>query len=209
MTTALTIASTSIRQDEHGRFCLNDLHKASGGAEKDKPKFWLENKQATEMQQVLLKGGIPPVKALQGRYGGTYAVKTMVYAYAMWVSADFHVAVIEAYDQMVTSGRVQPTRQPVEMTRMEILQLALDSEQKRLEAEAKLAIAAPKAEALDRLADVKDSKSITEAAKLLKFGPKKLVEFLLGIGWLYRRGVARSELKLKYLIHINRISGIT
>lgn len=204
MTTALTIASTSIRQDEHGRFCLNDLHVASGGELRHGPDRWRRTDAAAELVTEISNSPFlanKPLEAKAGRYGGTYAVKELVYAYAMWVSPKFHLAVIRAYDQMVTSGRVQPTRQPVEMTRMEILQLALDSEQKRLEAEAKLAIAAPKAEALDRLADVKDSKSITEAAKLLKFGPKKLVEFLQGIGWLYRRGIAGDLLANQAVIN--------
>ena len=38
----ITLGSIVIRQDNQGRFCLNDLHKASGSLEKDKPKFFLE-----------------------------------------------------------------------------------------------------------------------------------------------------------------------
>ena len=201
MTTALTIASTSVRQDEHGRFCLNDLHKASGGADRNKPGNWLMLTYTKELEAEIAIAGIPAINTQRGRYGGTYAVKELVYAYAMWVSPKFHLAVIRAYDQMVTSGRVQPTRQPAEMSRMEILQLALDSEQKRIEADAKLAIAAPKAEALDRFADVRDSKSITDAAKALKVGPRKLAEFLQGIGWIYRRGVAGALLANQALIN--------
>lgn len=149
---ALTIASRSIRQDEHGRFCLNDLHVASGHAERHRPALWLKLKHVDELRGEVTKHSnsyVCPLEVTRGRYGGTYAVKELVYAYAMWVSPKFHLAVIRAYDHMVTSGRVQPVQQPVEMTRMEILQLALDSEQRRIEAETKLAIAAPKAEALD------------------------------------------------------------
>jgi len=104
--------------------------------------------------------------------------------------------VIRAYDQMVTSGRVQPTRQPAEMSRMEILQLALDSEQKRIEAETKLAIAAPKAEALDRIADMGESLTITETAKTLQMRRTALIAFLQALGWVYRRGVAGKQGRL-------------
>lgn len=113
MSTALTIASTAIRQDEHGRFCLNDLHVASGGAERHGPKYWLKNKQTSELRDEFPNGGIPPVEATRGRYGGTYAVRELVYAYAMRVSPKFHLAVIRAYDHMVTQGRMQPPPLPL------------------------------------------------------------------------------------------------
>jgi hypothetical protein len=46
------------------------------------------------------------VKTAEGRGGGTYAAKPLVYAYAMWISPKFHLHVIEAYDALVT-GRAQ------------------------------------------------------------------------------------------------------
>ena len=104
LTTPITIASTTIRQDSAGRYCLNDLHRAAGGAPKDGPSHWLELRQADDLiDEIKLTTGIPAVKTLEGRYGGTYACKEMVYAYAMWISAKFHLQVIRAYDQMVAA----------------------------------------------------------------------------------------------------------
>lgn len=114
---ALLIANTQIRQDAIGRYCLNDLHQASGGAKRHQPADWLRLKQTQELVAEItrddgLTPGIPgvnPVEATEGRYGGgTYAVKELVYAYAMWISAAFHLHVIRAYDALVL-GNNAPT----------------------------------------------------------------------------------------------------
>lgn len=97
---ALTIASTNIRRDDDGRYCLNDLHKAAGGENKHRPKYWLENQQTQELVCELEKDGFPPIQSKQGV--GTYVGKELVYAYAMWISPKFHLAVIRAFDALVT-----------------------------------------------------------------------------------------------------------
>ena len=108
MNTSLAISDISIRQDSNGRFCLNDLHKASGDNPKNKPSEWLRNKQTTDLIELLDSeqsiAGIPAIFTKQGL--GTYAVKELVYAYAMWISAKFHITVIRAYDALVT-GQTQ------------------------------------------------------------------------------------------------------
>lgn len=115
-TQPLVIGDFSIRQDEDGRYCLNDLHKASGYDKKHQPAYFIRNQQTKDLigeivnsanLQSLENNQIEPVKKMEGVKGGTYVVKELVYSYAMWISAKFHLQVIRAYDAMVMQFRVK------------------------------------------------------------------------------------------------------
>lgn len=81
---------------------------------------------------------------------------------------------------------------PAELSHMEILTLALDSEKRAVEAETQLAIAAPKADALDRIAGATGSITIREAAKDLQVKPLTFSNWLREHKWIYKQG--RSNL---------------
>lgn len=112
----LVIGEFSIRQDEDGRYCLHDLHKASGALEKHQPAFFMRNKQTKDLIDEIersanlqidqthsanLHSAVKIVKGGDVLKQGTYVVKELVYSYAMWISAKFHLMVIRAYDAMV------------------------------------------------------------------------------------------------------------
>lgn len=113
---SITVAGIAIHQDDQGRYNINDLHKAAGGEKRHQPANWLRSDQAKELiaefdkplnsitpqirgveqnQAVSVKPGSPESG------GGTFVVRELVYAYAMWVSAAFHLRVIGTYDAVV------------------------------------------------------------------------------------------------------------
>ena len=102
--TAIVIDSIAIRQDEEGRFCLNDLHKAAGGEPKHRPGEWLKSGPTSQLISEIESANVIAVSTVMGRNGGTYVCKELVYAYAMWISPQFHLKVIRAYDRLATRG---------------------------------------------------------------------------------------------------------
>ncbi|WP_240453380.1 KilA-N domain-containing protein [Janthinobacterium agaricidamnosum] len=98
---SISIANTAIATDQAGRFRLNDLHQAAGGERRHEPSAWLINQQTKELVAELETTGIPVVKS-EGRTGGTYVCKELVYAYAMWISPKFHLEVIRTFDGVAT-----------------------------------------------------------------------------------------------------------
>lgn len=109
---ALIIAGISVRQDAEGRFCLNDLHKAAVANQRAKAKTHQPANFMRRNETKALEGAIvrrssdlrtaPSVVINGGKNGehGTFVCRQMVYAYAMWIDADFHLDVIEAFDAM-------------------------------------------------------------------------------------------------------------
>ncbi len=111
-TQPLVIGDFSIRQDEDGRYCLNDLHKASGSEAKHAPRFFIRNQQTQDLITEIEQGANLHLdqKAVNTIHGGnnrgTYVVEDLVYSYAMWISAKFHLIVIRAYKMLTTQWKV-------------------------------------------------------------------------------------------------------
>jgi len=188
---SLLILGNSIRQDDEGRYCLNDCHKASGASKKDGPSYWLAIDQAQALVSELndTENPVSPVSTKKGGNDqGTYACKELVYAYAMWISPAFHLQVIRAFDALVT-GKVHAAPAVDQLNDPAFLRgTLLTYTEKVLTLEAEKAEAAPKVEGFERLANSKGRTNLREVGKKLKIGSVRGIELLREVKWIYRDG---------------------
>lgn len=93
----------TLTSNEDGMFDLRELYSKSpvSEEEKKKPTKWMRTKDTKALISELLKGQISPLKVEKGRYGKTWAIEEVVYAYASWISAEFHAVVLEAFTAAV------------------------------------------------------------------------------------------------------------
>ena len=134
---SLTLGTTAIRQDDEGRYSLNDLHKAAGKSRRHEPGLWIRLDQTQALIREIgnytdlcsfgaaettgisrsfngdEKTGISVVSTVEGRRGGTYVPWEMVYAYAMWVSPAFNLKVIRTFHEVVTKAFESPYIAPL------------------------------------------------------------------------------------------------
>ncbi len=113
---AFTLADISIRRHASGRFRINDLHKAAVAAGANKrstePNNFLRSAHIREAIKILddeliaksdtqpgvtLFGAVIAVRTGPYEERGTYVVDELVIAYAMYVSADFYLKVINSF----------------------------------------------------------------------------------------------------------------
>lgn len=187
MTTQLIIADIAVMQDAEGRYCLNDLHKAAGESSNHQPAKFFQTQHA---QGLISEIGDFAKVSTRGRTGGTFVVKELVYAYAMWISPAFNLKVIRAYDRLASQGvavhenaaedflknplkYMRSLMEQAERLQAENLQLA-ETNQKLL----------PKAGGCDAFLNTDSYFSTTAAAAALQFGSAiKLNRLLQGLGW--------------------------
>lgn len=106
--TTLTILSTAIRQDAEGRYSLSDCWKVSGKDKKNQPSEWFSAAKTQEFLRALGGDRESPVTSVsivatgpnEGR--GYWADRKAVIHYATWISPDFYLTVISAFDALVT-----------------------------------------------------------------------------------------------------------
>lgn len=131
---SLTVLNHEIHQVDN-LYSLNDLHKASGGAEKHKPSNFLRNQETKDLVEEIIDEKLSSanlhseksdaqirtsvensvLRVVKGNFGkakqGAFACKEIVYRYAMWISPKFALAVIRVFDAFVT-GKLEPKAKP-------------------------------------------------------------------------------------------------
>ena len=190
MNASLSILGTTIRQDAEGRFCLNDCHKAAIAAGHDYKATQVEHftrNASTEglIQELLINGELEfePVSSKAGRYGGTYACKELVYAYAMWISPAFHLTVIRAFDALVT-GQITPPA----LSEQEIVAQALQITVRQIEElKAENAILAPKAEVAEKIADSDGLYTLNLSAKAAQMPLSQFTRAAHANGFIFKQ----------------------
>ncbi|MDQ8996306.1 phage antirepressor KilAC domain-containing protein [Acinetobacter soli] len=190
----IAIDGIEIRTDAQGRFCLNDLHKASGNERKNEPGLFLSNKQTQDLVQELITTGNPvvqknhPVSVINGGNArGTYVVKELVYSYAMWISAAFNLKVIRTFDAVAT-GQIQPTDPMQLLADPNLLRNALLTySEKVIELEQKVEVMQPTVEAFDRIAKADGSFCLRDTANNLQMRQSDLIKWLHLNNWIYKR----------------------
>lgn len=121
MNQLLVIDGVSVRQYFESNYCLNDLQKAAllaAGEKRSSRSLEVhefmrrpETKALVELLEEETTGDSRsiPVITIQGRNGGTYVCKELVYAYAMWISPAFSLKVIRTFDALHNSSPEETT----------------------------------------------------------------------------------------------------
>lgn len=181
--TELVILSNAISQIG-GLYSLNDLHKASGAQKKDTPSRFIKLDKTTALINQIEqdpKKGFAMKMVHGGDSAGTYGCKQLVIAYAAWISPEVNLAVIDAFLEKHDAPVA------IEFTRLQLIEMALESEKELEKVKCEVIELKPKAEFHDRVAVAEDCISISKAAKTLGTGRNRLMTDLRRIKWVSKR----------------------
>lgn len=118
-------------------------------------------------------------------------------------STKLRKAIIDRWQEL----EAQAANPVLALSRIDLLKLALDSEEQRLKLEGQVQVLAPKAEALDRITLSDGSMCLTNAAKVLGVQPKKFFAWMQEHQWIYRRAGGagftgyQARIQVGYLDH--------
>jgi len=115
LTLKLNDKLVTIEMDDNGRYCLNDIYKASGSDRNKRTGNFLRNTstsvEVVDMNKRLKNEPLPEdfksyvVLTGKGRGSKTFAPLGIVYEYAAWISKEFKKAIYSAFTEL-TIGNV-------------------------------------------------------------------------------------------------------
>ncbi|WP_331708673.1 phage antirepressor KilAC domain-containing protein [Pandoraea sputorum] len=117
------------------------------------------------------------------------------------LSPHFTARLVDRWQELESGAFALPKTLP------EALRLAADMAEQKAKVEAALAVATPKADALDRIATAEGSHCIRDSAKVLQLRPIDLTRWLQANHWIYRRAGCgpwlgyQDKIQLGYLEH--------
>ena len=213
-----TIAGVEITTDEQGRFNLNLLHKAHLALNPDlhrnskQPSDWLKLGGTKELLAEISNSedlAFNPIDSKAGRYGGTFVHELLAISYAGWISPSFQLKVNQVFLDY-RSGKFPEQYKPKELSRMDILQMAMESEQEKLRLSAEVEklewqqeIDKPKIALAESVEAAPDAIKIGKAAKLLNIAPQSLFSLMRRREWItrsnepYQRRIKQGVLEVK------------
>ena len=102
---------------------------------------------------------------------------------------------------------------PVELSRMDLIQLALAAEQENQALKDHVAVLEPKAQVMDVIADTVNTYSIRDSAKTIGVQESKLIDFMLKKHWVYRENSRHRRLcayaqRVEQKVMINKVSQV-
>jgi phage antirepressor YoqD-like protein len=112
----LVIGGVPIRRSEDGLYCINDLFAASGSNPTNRPSNWLRTDKVQALIMLIESEenndvSLAHFRALRVGKGGndpyTYVAWQLVYQYAMWISPEFNLKVIQTFHRIQMEEREQ------------------------------------------------------------------------------------------------------
>jgi phage antirepressor YoqD-like protein len=119
----------------------------------------------------------------------------------------YRAAIVKRWHELEEQA-TKPQLNPANLSRLQLIHIALEAEQELQAEKEKTAILEPKAQALDRIATATDGALCpTDAAKMLQVPPRKLIGWLQANRWMYKRAGSRyfvgyqDKIQTGYLEH--------
>lgn len=199
------IAGVVITTDEQGRFNLNALHKASELGSAKQPSNWLRLESTQALVDELDNSSdvmSSSIVTAGGRNGGTFAHELLAVSYAGWISPTFQLQVNKTFLEFKTGRR--PSFDPAQLSRMDILSLAMEAEQENTQLKERIEEDRPKVEFHDSVTASDQEVSVKEAAKILGTGSQRLFHFLREYGYLMMGTRQSSDRNLPYQRYIDQ-----